>query len=105
MQDLFSNGVREHHLWLGRQACKFAAACARLTALLIVLPWVAPDQVDPGALPLVSCAPLGFVLERLALRRIHFWSLDVEGAELEVLRTVDFSQVCRDLCVGLVGSG
>ena len=50
-------------------------------------------QVDPGGLPLVSCAPLGFVLERLALRHVHFWSLDVEGAELEVLRTVDFSQV------------
>ena len=52
-----------------------------------------PVQVDPGALPLVSCAPLAFVLQRLALRRINFWSLDVEGAEFEVLRTVDFSQV------------
>ena len=52
-------------------------------------------QVDPGGLPLVSCAPLGFVLERLALRHIHFWSLDVEGAELEVLRTVDLSQVLK----------
>ncbi len=49
--------------------------------------------MDPGALPLVSCAPLAFVLQRLALRHVNFWSLDVEGAELEVLRTVDFSQV------------
>ena len=52
-------------------------------------------QAAVGALPLVTCAPLSLVLDRLGLRRIDLWSLDVEGAELEVLHTVDFSQVGR----------
>jgi FkbM family methyltransferase len=41
----------------------------------------------------ISCAPLNTLLTRFGLRHIDFWSLDVEGGELEVLETMDFSQV------------
>lgn len=48
----------------------------------------------------VPCGPLGPVLEDIfhpENRRINFFSLDVEGAEPMVLRTIDFSKVHIDV--------
>lgn len=41
--------------------------------------------------PVVPCVPLGKILARFGVRHVDLFSLDVEGAELSVLRTVDFS--------------
>lgn len=39
----------------------------------------------------VPCRPLGELIRFAGLRRIHFFSLDVEGAELDVLRSMDWA--------------
>ena len=39
----------------------------------------------------MECEPLGDILGRLGVRRIDFWSLDVEGVELDVLQSHDWS--------------
>ena len=45
----------------------------------------------------VPCLPLGQILRDLAITRITHFSLDVEGAELYVLRTIDWSAVRIDV--------
>lgn len=50
-----------------------------------------------NALPLVPCRPLGPLLSMLGVTHIDLWVLDVEGAELEVLKTFDFSAVTVDV--------
>ena len=49
------------------------------------------DGIDVSTLPTVRCLPLMAMLAKLGVNHIDFWSLDVEGGELEVLRTVDFN--------------
>ena len=41
----------------------------------------------------MSCLPLHALLHMFGITRVDLFSLDVEGAELEVLKTVDFSAV------------
>lgn len=41
----------------------------------------------------VPCLPLSEILQAAGVRYVHFFSLDVEGAELQVLRSVDFDAV------------
>jgi len=43
--------------------------------------------------PLVPCLPLADLFDALGVQRVNFFSLDVEGAELAVLRTVNVSWV------------
>ena len=45
----------------------------------------------------VFCMPLGLILTALEMYHINFFSLDVEGAELEILRTIPFDKVKIDL--------
>ena len=40
----------------------------------------------------VPCVPLQYMLDRFGVHDIDFFSLDVEGAELEVLKTIDFGR-------------
>jgi hypothetical protein len=48
-------------------------------------------------LVLVPCRPLGPMLAMLGITHVDLWVLDVEGAELEVLQTVDFAKVSIDV--------
>ena len=41
----------------------------------------------------MSCVPLGVILREASVKHVDFFSLDVEGAELNVLRTVDWDAV------------
>ena len=50
------------------------------------------EALPAGARP-VSCLPLRALLHVFGITHIDLFSLDVEGAELEVLQTVDFSAV------------
>ena len=53
------------------------------------------NRFDP-----ISCVPLAKVLNRAAVRHVNFFVLDVEGGELSVLQSVDWSAVTFDvLCV------
>ena len=52
-----------------------------------------------AAMPLVPCRPLGPLLALWGITHIDFWVLDVEGAEEEVLATIDFSLVTIDVIV------
>jgi FkbM family methyltransferase len=58
--------------------------------------------VNVATLPLVTCRPLSPLLEMFGITHVDLWILDVEGAELEVLRTFDFTRVTVDIvCVEL----
>ena len=47
----------------------------------------------------VLCIPLFSILEAIGMTHIHFFSLDVEGAELDILQTIPFDKVKIDLFV------
>jgi len=49
--------------------------------------------LDASTLPAVACLPLAPLLALFGVRHVDLWVLDVEGAELEVLRAVDFAAV------------
>jgi len=65
--------------------------------------WHPNANID--AQPLVPCLPLADVFDALGVLHVNFFSLDVEGAELAVLRTVDFARVTFDvICVEADGA-
>ena len=45
----------------------------------------------------VLCIPLYFILKAIRMTHINFFSLDVEGAELDILKTIPFPLVTIDL--------
>ena len=45
----------------------------------------------------VFCMPLGLILAALEMYHIDFFSLDVEGAELQILKTIPFDKIKIDL--------
>jgi len=53
----------------------------------------------------ITCGPLGVFLALLNIDHIDFWSLDVEGAELHVLRGIDLERVTVDVIVSRAGWG
>lgn len=53
-----------------------------------------------AALPTIACSPLAPLLAAYDIAHVDLWVLDVEGAELQALRTVDWSRVRIDvLCI------
>jgi FkbM family methyltransferase len=65
----------------------------------------ANGNVDVAAMPLVPCRPLGPLLELHGVRHVNLWILDVEGAEEEVLTSVDFSRLTVDVVVAELDGG
>ena len=62
--------------------------------------WFPDIAMGKKSLPdtsLVPCVPISMLLNMLRVRHINFFSLDVEGAELEVLKTIDFKRVQFDV--------
>jgi FkbM family methyltransferase len=54
-------------------------------------------KADVNSMPLVPCRPLGPLLSMFGVTHIDLWVLDVEGAELEVLKTFDFKAITVDV--------
>ena len=51
----------------------------------------------------VPCRRLDDILHSAGIRSIDFWSLDVEGSEYEVLKTMDWTIPVRVLCMEVSG--
>jgi hypothetical protein len=57
-----------------------------------------PEKI--GSFPLVTCMPLSTILAVFHITHVNLWVLDVEGAELAVLKGVDFGRLSVDvLCI------
>jgi FkbM family methyltransferase len=57
------------------------------------------DQNNNIAKVVVHCCPMSSVFRGLGIKHIDFFSLDVEGAELAVLETIDFDEVRIDVLI------
>jgi len=55
--------------------------------------WYGSVNDIPEEAEIVPCLPLASIIETFSCTHIDFFSLDVEGAELEVLKTLDFLAV------------
>jgi hypothetical protein len=54
---------------------------------------------DFSPLRLVACVPLQLVLDRFGVQHVNFFVLDVEGAELRALQSLNFDLVSFDVIV------
>ena len=53
--------------------------------------WYGNQESVPEGAVIIPCMPLQEILQTFGITHIDFFSLDVEGAELEVLQTLDFT--------------
>lgn len=56
-------------------------------------------QMNISKLPVIPCLPLSEILEQFDIVHVQFLSLDVEGAEMMVLRTINFGRIRFDVLV------
>lgn len=61
--------------------------------------WVKPTEESI----MVPCRPLGKILRDAGISFVDFFSLDVEGAELQVLKTMDWSIPVRVWVIEMAG--
>lgn len=50
-------------------------------------------NMDQSQLQMIPCMPLSSILAKFGVHQLDFWSLDVEGGEMQVLQTFDFDAV------------
>lgn len=58
--------------------------------------WFPSGNTNP--IPL-TCMPLHLILETVKVNHVNFFSLDVEGAELEVIKGIDWDRFSFDVMV------
>lgn len=71
--DSYSSGISETHIYQNRK--DFMSR---------------PDTI-------LSCFPLGVVLEAIGVQHVDYFSLDVEGSELDILRSIDYERIVIDV--------
>lgn len=54
-------------------------------------------NADINKMKTISCVPMASILAKFGVKHIDFFSLDVEGAELQVLESIDFNCVTFDV--------
>ena len=62
--------------------------------------WKLPSAAHP-----LVCRPMGGIFQMFGISHVDFWSLDLEGGELQALRSWDFSQVTVDVIAIEWGDG
>jgi FkbM family methyltransferase len=95
-EDLLKSGRHRAH------RIHVAPSCAEAGAITISNGLTdATTKFDPKTPPRrifkVPCVPLQRVISQLGLTHFDFLSLDVEGAELDVMNTLDFNKTSADL--------
>ncbi|XP_059472292.1 uncharacterized protein LOC132194805 [Neocloeon triangulifer] len=58
-----------------------------------------PNESKAGGYVNITCIPFNTFVDVLELKHIDYFSLDVEGNELEILRTIDFKKFTIDVMV------
>lgn len=84
-----------HHL-------NVAPSCMSNTTGVVYFPqhmYTSAQVNETGSTSEIHCGPLQHYLDALSLHHIDFWSLDVEGQELNVLKTVDFERTHFDIII------
>jgi FkbM family methyltransferase len=67
--------------------------------------WIDTWKLNKNNITKVSCRKLSDILKEANIKYIDFWSLDVEGAELEVLKTMDWSIPVYFICMEVTAWG
>ena len=48
---------------------------------------------DNSSIVDISCFPIHAVLQAIGVQTVHYFSLDVESAEMDVLRSIPFDRI------------
>ena len=56
-------------------------------------------QLDLNNAVPIPCIPMQSLFDQIGINHINWFSLDVEGAELSVLQTIDFDKMSFDVIV------
>lgn len=89
-----------HYVDYGRAPVRGIAEFMAPTFLQRFHPELYHKEAAVAALPAVQCHPLTHIMDHLGVQHINFYVLDVEGAELLILQSVDFGKLSFDvICV------
>jgi FkbM family methyltransferase len=67
--------------------------------------WIEAWNLNKGDIQKVHCRKLSDILHEANIKYIDFWSLDVEGSELEVLKTMDWNIPVYIICMEVTAWG
>uniref|UniRef100_A0A6C0KHW4 Methyltransferase FkbM domain-containing protein n=1 Tax=viral metagenome TaxID=1070528 RepID=A0A6C0KHW4_9ZZZZ len=67
--------------------------------------WIDAWKLNRNDVTKIKCRKLSDILHEAQIKYIDFWSLDVEGSELEVLKTMDWSIPVYIICIEVTAWG